>query len=191
MQQIIISGVGGQGVLTVTRLLAEAALAEGRHVLISETHGMAQRGGNVISHLKVSATGGGNAAQTTPESGTVVPFEFTSPLIRPGRADILLALHPDGAAVHAHFLKKDGRLFCNQPDAAGRYSIDAARIAGELGSPVSANFVLLGYALGSGELFCAAQVVEEALRRAGGARREINLQAFHAGLQAALQKFPS
>ena len=191
MQQIIISGVGGQGVLTVTRLLAEAALAEGRHVLISETHGMAQRGGNVISHLKVGATSGGNAAQNIPENDAAVPFEFTSPLIRPGHADILLALHPDGAAVHVHFLKKDGRLFRNQPDAAGRYSIDAAHIAGELGSPVSANLVLLGFALGSGELFCPAHVVEEALQRAGGARREINLKAFHAGLQAALQKFPS
>lgn len=190
MQQIIISGVGGQGVLTVTRLLAEAALAEGRHVLISETHGMAQRGGNVISHLKVGAARRSNGAQNNPE-GAPAPFEFTSPLIRPGRADILLALHPDGAAVHAHFLKKDGKRFCNQPDAAGRYSIDAAHIAGALGSPVSANFVLLGFALGSGELFCPAQMVEEALLRAAGAKREINLKAFHAGLQAALHIFPS
>lgn len=191
MQQIIISGVGGQGVLTVTRLLAEAALAEGRHVLISETHGMAQRGGNVISHLKVGAIHGEKTDHHNCESGATAPFELTSPLIRPGRADLLLALHPDGAAVHARFLKKDGKLFCNQPDAAGRYSINAAQIAGDLKSPVSANFVLLGFALASGELFCPAEIVEKALQRAGGAKQEINLKAFHAGLQAAARKFPS
>ncbi|MCX5883025.1 MAG: 2-oxoacid:acceptor oxidoreductase family protein, partial [Deltaproteobacteria bacterium] len=49
-QQIIISGVGGQGVLFVTRLLAEAAMMKGYPVLTSETHGMAQRGGTVVSH---------------------------------------------------------------------------------------------------------------------------------------------
>jgi indolepyruvate ferredoxin oxidoreductase beta subunit len=51
MQQIIISGVGGQGVLFVTRLLAEAAIKKGLAVFTSETHGMAQRGGTVLSHL--------------------------------------------------------------------------------------------------------------------------------------------
>ena len=63
-QQIVISGVGGQGVLFVTRLLAEAAIARGLPVLTSETHGMAQRGGSVVSHLKVG--------------------DFSSPLIRSG-----------------------------------------------------------------------------------------------------------
>ena len=51
-QQIIISGVGGQGVLFVTRLLAEAAINKGLAVFSSETHGMAQRGGTVLSHLE-------------------------------------------------------------------------------------------------------------------------------------------
>lgn len=190
MQQIIISGVGGQGVLTITRLLAEAALAEGRHVLISETHGMAQRGGNVISHLKVGSTCTENTVQNSSESDATAPFAFTSPLIRPGRADILLALHPDGAVAHAYFLKKDGKLFCSQP-GGGRYSIDAAHIAGDLQSPVSANFVLLGFALGSGELFCPAAVVEKTLQCATGTKREINLKAFHAGLRVAGQKFSS
>ncbi|MGD2016130.1 MAG: 2-oxoacid:acceptor oxidoreductase family protein, partial [Desulfobacterales bacterium] len=67
MQQLIISGVGGQGVLFVTRLLAEAAILRGLAVFTSETHGMAQRGGTVLSHLKVG--------------------EHTSPLIRPAQAD--------------------------------------------------------------------------------------------------------
>ena len=65
-QQLILSGVGGQGILFITRLLAETAIAKGLPVMTSETHGMAQRGGIVISHLKVGS--------------------FSSPLVQPGRA---------------------------------------------------------------------------------------------------------
>ena len=79
-QQIVISGVGGQGVIFVTRILAEAAIRKGFSVFTSETHGMAQRGGTVISHLKVG--------------------DFSSPLIRPFKADGLLALTADGLAQH-------------------------------------------------------------------------------------------
>jgi indolepyruvate ferredoxin oxidoreductase beta subunit len=64
-QQLIISGLGGQGVLFITKLLAGAAMAEDLPVFTSETHGMAQRGGNVISYLKIG--------------------DFSGPLIRPGR----------------------------------------------------------------------------------------------------------
>ena len=79
--QIVISGVGGQGVLFVTRLLAEAAIGKGLPVFTSETHGMAQRGGTVISHLKVG--------------------RFASPLIMPGAADGLNALKAEGVAMHS------------------------------------------------------------------------------------------
>ncbi|MDY0041038.1 MAG: 2-oxoacid:acceptor oxidoreductase family protein [Desulforhabdus sp.] len=187
MQQIIISGVGGQGVLYVTRLLAEAALAQGRHILLSETHGMAQRGGNVISHLKVGGKSGPTASQDLPVSHQAA-FEFTSPLIRPGRANILLALHPDGIAAHSYYLRPDGRAYCNASDEGKCNFIDATGIASELKSPVSANLVLLGFALGSGELFCLPEEVERLLNSTGGKRMEINLAAFHAGLQRAAEK---
>jgi indolepyruvate ferredoxin oxidoreductase, beta subunit len=175
MQQIAISGVGGQGVLFVTRLLAESALDIGYSVLISETHGMAQRGGNVISHLKISGLG---------PDGT----RFRSPLIRPGNADVLLAIHRDGLVAHGFYLKPGGFLFCNRPSssdevrATSEMSVDADGIALELGAPVCANLVLLGFAVGSGKLFCRADQVEAMLQRAGGKRSEVNLEAFHAGL---------
>jgi indolepyruvate ferredoxin oxidoreductase beta subunit len=178
MQQIAISGLGGQGVLFVTKLLADTALDLGHSVLISETHGMAQRGGNVISHLKIS---GGDAECP----------RLRSPLIRPGKADLMLVLHPDGLAIHGFYLKPGGWIFCNRSsvngksDAAGETSVDANGIALELGAPVCANLVLLGYAAGSGRLFCRAEQVEATLRRAGGKRSEINLTAFRAGLQEA------
>ncbi len=142
MQQIIISGVGGQGILFVTRVLAEAALDMGFSILISETHGMAQRGGNVVSHLKVSAR------PSAPDAGSPPPF--ASPLIRPGRADILLALHPEGEAAHGHYLRAGGTLIANRPEPSDFLSVDAAGIALNLGSPVSANLVLLGFAAKSG-----------------------------------------
>ena len=63
--------------------------------------------------------------------------------------------------------------------------MDANGIALELGAPVCANLVLLGFAAGSGRLFCRAEEVEATLRRAGGKRSEINLEAFQAGLREA------
>ena len=166
MQQIIVSGIGGQGVLFVTRLLAEAAVAMGYSVLISETHGMAQRGGNVISHLKVGS------------------LSSASPLIRPGRADVFLGLHPDAFQVHGFYLKPDGRAFCNTTQKNSEHEIDAIRIATELGSPVSANLVLLGFAASSGLLFCKPEDLERQLTSYGGKRQEISLKALRAGLSA-------
>lgn len=165
MQQIILSGVGGQGVLFVTRLLAETALALKQPILMSETHGMAQRGGNVISHLKIGG-------------------DFTSPLIRPGHADIFLGLHPDAFAVHGSYLKKGGHAFCNGQPSCDVNALDTSRVARELGSPVSANLVLMGFAAGSGLLFCPPGGIEETLRRIGGNKMEVSLRAFQEGIKA-------
>jgi indolepyruvate ferredoxin oxidoreductase beta subunit len=166
MQQIIVSGVGGQGVLFVTRLLAEAALELGHSVLISETHGMAQRGGNVISHLKVGS------------------LDNASPLIRPGRADVFLGLHVDAFGVHGFYLKPDGKAFCNAVSGPRLHTTDATGIAMELGAPLSSNLVLLGFASASGFLFCTPERLEIQLIRVGGKHREINLRALAAGLEA-------
>ena len=174
MQQIIISGVGGQGILFITRLLAETALDMGCSILISETHGMAQRGGNVISHLKVSARSSDFAADS--------PQPFVSPLIRPGRADLLLALHPDGEAAHGHYLKAGGITIASRPEPTSPRCVDAARIALSLKSPVSANLVLLGFAAGSGVLFCSPEQLQATLERVGGKRLDLNSRAFQAGL---------
>ena len=99
-QQIVVSGIGGQGVLFVTRILAEAAIEKGMEVLTSETHGMAMRGGTVISHVKVGP--------------------FTSPLIRAGQADIGLFLHAGNLEVHRGFLKPGGLIYMNAAQSAER-----------------------------------------------------------------------
>ncbi|MHC1727760.1 MAG: 2-oxoacid:acceptor oxidoreductase family protein [Syntrophobacteraceae bacterium] len=171
-QQIIISGLGGQGVLFVTKVLADTALTMGLSILISETHGMAQRGGNVISHLKVS-----------PREGC----SFISPLIRPGRADIFIGLHPEAILVHGHYLGPNGEAFCNNCNSSELqfHNLDATAIAFGLNSPVSANLVLLGFSAASGVLFCEPAGIESVLKGYGGKRLEASLIAFRAGCGAA------
>ena len=136
-QQLIISGVGGQGVLFVTRLLAEAAISKGLPVFTSETHGMAQRGGTVLSHLKVG--------------------DYSSPLIRPLQADGLLVLKAENMLPHGGFLRAGGWAVVNgQKDTIPEVSIpatavDADTLAQEIANPKSVNLVVLGFALATAE----------------------------------------
>ena len=98
--QIIICGRGGQGILFLTRLLDEVALNLGQNVISSETHGMAMRGGSVVSYVKI-----GN---------------FNSPLIRSGQGDVLLALSESELPLNRHLLKKEGgQIYVNSPGTKG------------------------------------------------------------------------
>ncbi|MBI5420110.1 MAG: 2-oxoacid:acceptor oxidoreductase family protein [Deltaproteobacteria bacterium] len=155
-QQIVLSGLGGQGVLFVSRLLAEAAIRKGEPVLTSETHGMAQRGGVVVSHLKVGG--------------------FASPLVRAGQADGLFVLSEENFPHHRAFLRPAGWAVVNarpgrkdEPRGA-IHAIDADGLALSAGNGPAANLVLLGFALSrlgardeGGLLFCTAEGVREAL----------------------------
>ncbi|MEN8614407.1 indolepyruvate oxidoreductase subunit beta [Dehalogenimonas sp. THU2] len=93
-QNIVIVGVGGQGVVLASNLLAEAALASGCDVKKTDTLGMAQRGGSVVSHLRYGRS-------------------VASPLIPEGGADILIAFEKLEAARWAHFIKPDGTVIVN------------------------------------------------------------------------------
>jgi indolepyruvate ferredoxin oxidoreductase beta subunit len=166
-QQIIVSGLGGQGALTLTRLLAEAAAAAGLEVITSETHGMAQRGGTVISMIKVG------------------PFQ--GPLIPAGAADTGLFLHPKNLAVHRFYMKPGGRVFVNTAAPGDYLHVDARALAREQGlPPVAANLILLGYAVSQGGLFVAPESLAEVMAAKTPERfREDSLRAFRAGLAAA------
>lgn len=173
-QQLIISGVGGQGILFVTRLLAETAIAAGMPVLTSETHGMAQRGGVVISHLKAGS--------------------FESPLVRPGRADGLLALHAGTLGQHLPFLRPGGWLAVNAPvppEVAGVevFSVDASKLALETGAPRGVNLILLGFALArlKERLFCNLDEATAALKAGLKDNKKLltaSLAALETGLKA-------
>ena len=166
-QQIIVSGLGGQGALTLTRLLAEAAAALGLSVITSETHGMAQRGGTVISMIKVGP--------------------FRGPLIPAGEADRGLFLHVKNLAVHRFYMKPDGAVFVSAALPGDYLSLDAQALAAAHGlPPVSANLILLGYATGQGGLFAGSDLLADLIAAKTPERlREDSLRAFHLGLAAA------
>jgi indolepyruvate ferredoxin oxidoreductase beta subunit len=180
-QQILISGVGGQGVLFITGLLAEAAINKGLPVFTSETHGMAQRGGTVVSHLKVG--------------------DFSSPLIRPFKADGLLVLKDENIAQHGSFLKTGGWAVINSESdlkaekKIAASAIDADRLAQEISSPKSANLIVLGFALaragqtskGRINLFCSLTDIKRVLKGKFGSREKLlnsSVRALEAGYKA-------
>jgi indolepyruvate ferredoxin oxidoreductase beta subunit len=173
-QQILVGGVGGQGVLFVTSLLAEAAISRKLPVLTSETHGMAQRGGTVVSHLKVGG--------------------FSSPMIRPAQADGLIALKQETIAHLKGYLKPGAWVVANRAprDAAVPgvhiFCLDAEELAERTGNPKAANLVLLGFALaqGSGKsqggqrLFCSFEELKSVLEKRLGDRKGMLLSCLRA-----------
>ncbi len=173
-QQLIISGVGGQGILFLTRLLAEAAIARGLQVLSSETHGMAQRGGIVVSHLKVGG--------------------FSSPLVRSGHADGMLVMRGDNLKFHSSFIRPGGWAALNacpcdrKEDGPVAHAIDADRLAIESGAPQTVNLILLGFVLAENSplpFFCSAgdiRTVIEGKTQGKENLREKSVRAFETGL---------
>ncbi len=161
---LVLCGLGGQGVLFLTRILGEAAILEGREVLTSETHGMAQRGGAVYSHVKLG--------------------DHDSPLVRIGRADAAIALDASRRPAAQAFLSPDGLLFVNgRTEASDRAVCDADAAAARLGFPRGSNLVLLGFARRRApELFPGADALLEALRRTSSPEAfERNRKAFLSG----------
>lgn len=172
--KLILAGLGGQGVVFLTRLLAQTAVALGHAVMVSETHGMSQRGGSVISHLKI----GGDEA----------------PLIQRGTADVLLALEADEAVRNLPFLRQGGLAFVDaenglRPEVAGRLeqfglqvlSLPASQMAVSLGAPAVANVILAGFAAAHPTLSLPFETLHQTLATIAPRGRELNLRALETG----------
>lgn len=160
--QIAITGRGGQGVLFLSRILAECALELGQEVISSETHGMAMRGGSIISTLKVGP--------------------YKGPLIRSGQANVMLVLDDGSLETFSHFLSPDGTLFLNAPLSETYPVIDASELAVKMGSPLVSNLILLGFALSRNKLFCRYQQAASVTKRISPYHfREINGKALKLG----------
>ena len=181
--QMIISGVGGQGVLLLTRVFAAFALGEGYPLIGSEDHGMSQRGGSVMTHLKI-----GN---------------FDSPLVKKGSADILLSLEKNEAYKTLYYLKpslngRDGGLcFINASDPNSMsqeimtylkekgietYVVGADQLAREMGSPQSANIALIGFAASHSRFPFPHDKLRDAIERVTPQKfREVSLKIFEKG----------
>ena len=130
--KIVIAGVGGQGVVFLSRLFAEVAMQSGDQLISYESHGMAMRGGSVSSHLKIGG--------------------YQSPLISNGEADILLVLAAEELPNVRHLLRHSGQLFINaEKTVAGLEDFQTAMIpaspmALEHNLPQAVNLLLTGFA---------------------------------------------
>ena len=142
---IILSGVGGQGILSIAAVIGEAALKEGLYMKQAEVHGMSQRGGDVQSNLRLSDE------------------PIASDLIPKGHADLIISLEPMESLRYLPYLKKEGwlvtnsRPFVNIPNypeiekvnaeldkLPHKVVLDVEEIAKEAGSVRAANNVMLG-----------------------------------------------
>lgn len=175
---MILSGLGGQGILFMTRVLAGTALRKGVNVLGAETHGMAQRGGSVVSHLKIG--------------------DAESSLVNLGGARFLLALEEHEAYRNLPFLAKGGTMIVNTASApypraeVQSYltengmrcrSLSAGRLSLDMGAPRSVNLALIGFmAAGEDTPFSASELRETISEISPERFRALNIQVFDAGL---------
>lgn len=174
-RKFILAGIGGQGVIFATNVLAQAALARGEYVIASENHGMSQRGGSVLAHVKI---GGGE-----------------SPLIRRATADALIAFDRVEALRNITFVRAHGSVYVNSaqdldPAVMARLSklgigvcaLNASALARELGAPSAINLIVLGYAAAHADFGLSITDLQAAVRALGPARAaEMNLKALELG----------
>ncbi len=185
-QDIILAGVGGQGILSIATVIGSAALEQGLYLKQAEVHGMSQRGGDVQSNLRLSSD------------------PIYSDLIPKGGADLIVSLEPMEALRYLPYLSREGWVitntapFVNIPDypemdkvMAGLDSLprvvalDVDTMAKDLGSPRGANMVLLG-AMAAVLHILEPEKLREGIRRIfarkGDAVVASNIKAFDAGL---------
>ena len=186
-QDIILAGVGGQGILSIATVIGSAALQQGLYLKQAEVHGMSQRGGDVQSNLRLSSD------------------PIHSDLIPKGGADLIVSLEPMEALRYLPYLSKDGWIitntapFVNIPNypemdkimaELGKMprvvALDVDALAKDLGSPRGANMVLLG-AMAAVLHILEPEKLREGIRRIfgrkGDAVVESNIKTFDAGLE--------
>lgn len=185
---IILSGVGGQGILSIAAVIGEAALKEGLYMKQAEVHGMSQRGGDVQSNLRLSDQ------------------PIASDLIPKGHADLIISLEPMESLRYLPYLKEDGWLVTNSqpfvnipnyPDVEKvneeldklphKVILDVEAIAKEVATARAANIVMLGAA--APFIGIEYNKIEDGIRRIFGRKGEevveMNLKALKAGYDVA------
>lgn len=183
---ILICGVGGQGTILASYVLGNAALKEGLKVRLGEIHGMAQRGGSVVSHVRM-----GDEVY-----GSVIPLE---------KADVIIAFEPLEALRNISSLKKGGKVILNTErinpisvslgeseypqiqeiistlsEKGKVYSFNATEIAKKIGNQVTMNMVMIG-ALSFLEIPIKNETLLETINSVLGKKAELNIKAFEAG----------
>lgn len=185
---IILAGVGGQGILSIATIIGIAAVNNEIYLKQAEVHGMSQRGGDVQSHLRLSDK------------------PIASDLIAKGKADLIIALEPMEALRYVDMLSKDGWIVTNSksfvnidnyPDIDEVYKgikkiknhilLDADQIAKDLGSVRSANMVILGAAMSLIDIDKSEfeKAISERFKSKGEKIVNTNIEALNAGEKAA------
>jgi indolepyruvate ferredoxin oxidoreductase beta subunit len=189
-RDIILSGVGGQGILSIANVIGMAAIEAGLYIKQAEVHGMSQRGGDVQSNLRISDR------------------EIASDLIPQGQCDMILSVEPMESLRYLPMLASDGWLITNNkpfvnipnyPDMKdvmteiesipNHIAIDADQLAKEMGSVRSANMVILGSAapfLGI-EIASLEKAITNVFKTKGEKIIDLNLKAFALGKDIALK----
>ena len=178
----VLCGLGGQGILFMTKIIAKTALRKGYSVMGAETHGMAQRGGSVISHLRLG--------------------KVSSSLVKPGSAQFLLSLEENEAYRNLPFLAENGHLYSDtvldvfprdsvkpylDKMAIQYYALPAGKIALNLGAPVSSNLAMIGFFAAFQEEPLAPGDFRETIESISPEQfKNINLQVFEKGLSAGI-----
>ena len=186
-KDVLICGIGGQGTVLASKIIAASAMKEGNRTHSAETIGMAQRGGSVTSHVRIGE-------------------EAYSPLIPFGSTDVLLAFEPAEAVRNLRYLKKDGVAIVNTAavkpvtdslsdsgyDGTEMTSylekkcscifVNADEVCESFGSSKFFNIIMLGIAAGSGKLGLKKETLQDQIKEQVPARfLEANLQAFEKG----------
>ncbi|UCF50312.1 MAG: indolepyruvate ferredoxin oxidoreductase subunit beta [Thermoplasmatales archaeon] len=187
---IILTGVGGQGVITAANILGKVALKEKINVFVSEVHGMAQRGGSVNCSVRMG--------------------DVSGPLVSSGTADVILSTEPIEALRYIQFSNKNTKIITDinpvipytvsvgaekYPDIkevfnelkkyGDLYKIDAVKISKDAGALITKNIVLLGALAATDVLpFKPEKLLETILENIPSKFKDMNKKAFEGGLKA-------
>lgn len=179
---IVLGGVGGQGILLASEIIARAAMNKDYKVMMAETHGMAQRGGSVVSHVRLG--------------------DIHGALVPEGQGDLVVGFEYMEAYRQVHFLKKGGKILINdhriKPVTLEEYpeftydlnaytvlKVPATAIAKELGNVIVTNMVMLGAMSRFADLPVTEKELVDALESTiPPAFLDIDMQAFTRGMEA-------
>jgi indolepyruvate ferredoxin oxidoreductase beta subunit len=189
---VIVTGVGGQGNVLISQLIGRVLVNAGYHVTIGETYGASQRGGAVMSHLRISR--GAQFGPLIPEGGAHVilglePLETMRVLAQYGNPEVVVIAHSrpiqplavsTGAAEYPSREQIVGTL---EQLSSRSWLIDASDIALELGAGILANIAMLGALVGSGTMPASQEAFEAELKQSlPSDKLDQNLQAFRRGI---------
>jgi indolepyruvate ferredoxin oxidoreductase beta subunit len=190
---VIVTGVGGQGNVLIAQLIGRAMVRAGYHVTIGETYGASQRGGAVMSHLRISRDA--QYGPLIPEGGAHViiglePLETLRVLAQYGNPEVTVIansrpVHPLAVTTGAAEYPGREQVIRTLEQLSSRaWLLDATDIALELGAGILTNIVMLGALVGSGTLPVGTEAFEAELRESlPRGKLDLNLKAFRRGVR--------